>query len=108
MNISEKAAYIKGLMEGMKFNTETDEGKLIKNIVELLEDIALSVQDIEDETASMTDYIDELDHDLADLEEEVYSYSDEYDCDCDDDCCDECGDYDCCCEECEEDEGEEE
>ena len=29
MTLSEKSAYLKGLMEGMKLDTETNEGKLI-------------------------------------------------------------------------------
>ena len=103
MNVAEKAAYIKGLMEGMKFNTETDEGKLIKNIVDLLEDLALSVGDLEDETSTLSDYIDEIDQDLGEVEEEVFGYPGEscYDeCDCDDDECDcDEDDCDCCCEE---------
>ena len=47
MNPSEKAAYIKGLMEGMKFDTQSDVGKLIAKIVDLLEDLSLSVQDLD-------------------------------------------------------------
>ncbi len=108
MNVSEKAAYIKGLMEGMKFDTATDEGKLIKNIVDLLEDLALTVSDLEDETASLNDYVDEIDQDLADVEEEVFGFPgergcDECDaeCDCDDECDDDCEcECDCADDEC--------
>ena len=39
MTLSEKSAYLKGLMEGMKLSTETDEGKMIAAIVELLGDV---------------------------------------------------------------------
>ncbi|MDL2287349.1 hypothetical protein LJB90_02135 [Eubacteriales bacterium OttesenSCG-928-G02] len=87
MNVSEKAAYIKGLMEGMKLDTTTNEGKLLEKIIELLEDLSLSVLDLEDEAARINDYADELDSDLADLEQEIYGYDDDCDCDC-------CGDYD--------------
>jgi len=31
MTLSEKSAYLKGLMEGMKLDTETNEGKLIRD-----------------------------------------------------------------------------
>ena len=62
MNPSEKAAYIKGLMEGMKFDTQSDVGKLIAKIVDLLEDLSLSVQDLEDEVAQLNDFTDELAH----------------------------------------------
>ena len=40
MTISEKSAYLKGLMDGLSLNTETDEGKMISAIVDLLGDMA--------------------------------------------------------------------
>ena len=59
----------------------------INAIIDLLEDISLSVLDLEDETATLGEYVEELDHDLGALEEECY------DCDCcEDDDCDCCGD----------------
>jgi hypothetical protein len=91
MTISEKAAYLKGLMAGMKMSESSDEGKLFAAIADLLEDISLAVSDLEDETAAMRDYIDELDTDLAEVETEVYGL-DECDCECDCDC-------DCCCDD---------
>ena len=36
MTISEKSAYLKGLMEGMNLNTESNEGKMIAAILYLL------------------------------------------------------------------------
>ena len=39
MNINEKASYIKGLAEGMKFDTTTDTGRLIKEMIGLLVDV---------------------------------------------------------------------
>ena len=57
MNINEKASYIKGLAEGMKFDTTTDTGRLIKEMIGLLEDMALSISDLEDENARLEAYI---------------------------------------------------
>ncbi|HAN22056.1 MAG: hypothetical protein A2Y15_01395 [Clostridiales bacterium GWF2_36_10] len=96
MNISEKSAHLKGLMEGMDYDLTTKEGKLFAAIADLLEDISLTVLDLEDETAVLGDYIEELDEDLGEVERTVYDIDDddEYDdeCCCDDDECD-CG---CC------------
>ncbi len=86
MNVSEKAAYIKGLMEGMNMDTSKGEGKILAAMADLLEDLSLSVLDLEDETATLNDYIEEIDEDLGAVEEDLY---------CDDDC-DCCDDYDCC------------
>ena len=48
MTISEKSAYLKGLMDGMKLSTESDEGKMIAAIVDLLGDMAKRITDIEE------------------------------------------------------------
>lgn len=73
MNVAEKAAYIKGLMEGMNLSTESGEGKILAAMADLLEDISLSILDLEDETAALNDYVEELDEDLGAAEEELYS-----------------------------------
>ncbi|PKM62933.1 MAG: hypothetical protein CVU97_02855 [Firmicutes bacterium HGW-Firmicutes-21] len=92
MNISEKSAHLKGLMEGMDYDLTTKEGKLFAAIADLLEDIALSVIDLEDEAAVLGDYIEEIDEDLGEVERVVYDVDDD---DYDDDECD----CDCCCED---------
>ena len=56
MNINEKASYIKGLAEGMKFDTTTDTGRLIKEMIGLLEDMALSISDLEDENGNDSEW----------------------------------------------------
>ena len=46
MEITEKVAYLKGLMEGMKIDTETNEGKILSAMVDILEDIGLELEDL--------------------------------------------------------------
>ncbi len=72
MTVTEKAAYLKGMLEGMKLSQESDEGKLFTAIADLLEDLSLSVADLEEETSAMRDYIDEMDNDLSEVETAVY------------------------------------
>ncbi len=72
MTVSEKASYIKGLMDGMQLDKTTNEGKLFTAIADLLEDLSLSVSDLEEETSAMREYLDEMDTDLSEVETEVY------------------------------------
>ena len=88
MTLSERTAYLKGLMEGMELDTETKEGKLLKAIVETLDDMALTVSDVEDVVDAICDELDVIEADLETVEEYLL---DEEDCDCDCDCDD---DYD--------------
>ena len=70
MTLSEKSAYLKGLMEGMKLDTEANEGKLLAAIVDLLGDMAKTVSDVEETTLAISDELDEIEEDL----DEVYDY----------------------------------
>ncbi|HIR03107.1 MAG TPA: hypothetical protein IAD34_03460 [Candidatus Scatovicinus merdipullorum] len=76
MTLTEKISYIKGLAEGLKLDENKDEVKVIKAILELLEDMALSVTDLETCVDDVCDQLDAVDEDLADLEEDYYEESD--------------------------------
>ena len=73
MTISEKSAYLKGLMDGLKLNTESDEGKMIAAIVDLLGDLTRKVTDIEDTTIAISDELDEIEDDLDAIEDFIMS-----------------------------------
>ena len=94
MTVVEKAAYIKGLAEGLELDTKTKEGKLISALIDLCGDLAAIQAETDEELEYLNDYIEEIDSDLGALEEEVYECDDE--CCCDDDDCDCCDCCDCC------------
>ena len=79
MTISEKSAYLKGLMDGLKLSTETDEGKMIAAIVDMLGDLARKVTDIEDTTIAISDELDEIEEDLDAIEDFIMDEDDEWD-----------------------------
>ena len=79
MTISEKSAYLKGLMDGLKLNTESDEGKMIAAIVDMLGDLARKVTDIEDTTIAISDELDEIEEDLDAIEDFIMDEDDEED-----------------------------
>ena len=94
MTTSEKVAYLKGLAEGMGIDETTKEGKLCKVILDVLEDLALEQADTRDTILDLADTVQEINEDLAELEDEFYECS----------CCDEDDDEE---EEDDEDEDEE-
>ena len=77
MTISEKSAYLKGLMDGLSLNTEADEGKMIAAIVDLLGDMAKKITDIEDTTIAISDELDEIEEDLDAIEDYILDEEDE-------------------------------
>ena len=66
MELKEKVAYIKGLMEGMEYDVSTKEGKLMAAVVETLDMMAAKVEDLEDVEDYLFDDEDEDDEDYAD------------------------------------------
>lgn len=83
MTLSEKTAYLKGLADGMKISSESNEGKLLTEIIKVLEDVSDSVAALEDECDRLNEYVEELDEDLGDVED--YLFDDEEDDEEDDD-----------------------
>ena len=80
MTITEKAAYIKGLVDGIELDESAKETKIIKALVDIIDDMALSIADAEDDIAVLADEIDDIeehleavDVDLADVEEPLYT-----------------------------------
>ncbi len=73
MTISEKVAYLKGLAEGLDLDTEkSKEGKLISVMIGILEEIGLSIEDLEENTVALGEEIDALSDDLSDVEDVVF------------------------------------
>ena len=93
MTISEKSAYLKGLMDGLSLNTETDEGKMIAAIVDLLGDMAKRITDIEETTIAISDELDEIEEDLDAIEDFILDEDEDFDEEDFDDEWDEDGDF---------------
>ena len=77
MTISEKSAYLKGLMDGLNLNTETNEGKMIAAIVDLLGDVTRRLHDVEETTIAISDELDEIEEDLDAIEDFILDEEDE-------------------------------
>ena len=78
MTISEKAAYLKGLMDGLNLDTEKAEGKMISAIVDLLGDMAKRITDIEETTIAISDELDEIEEDLDAIEDFIMDEDDDF------------------------------
>ena len=89
-DLTNKASYLKGLADGMKLDTEKNEGKLLEEIISFLGDIAEKIELIDDEQGFIADKIDDIEEVIDIIGEHVYG-----DDDCDDDefciTCENCG-----------------
>lgn len=78
MTTSEKVAYLKGLAEGFGTDPGSKEGKLLSVVLDILEDLALDIEDIHDELAEVEDGLDIVSDDLEEVEELLFG-DDEFD-----------------------------
>ncbi len=88
----EKAAYIKGLCDGLELDNSTKEGKVILALLGLVEEMAETIDEMQAKMSDLEDYCEELDEDLGDVEEVLLDLDDEDYDDCDGDC------DNCCCD----------
>ena len=97
MNLTEKAAYLKGLAEGLSLDKDTKEGKLIAALIDMVDALAEKVEELDCDVEELNDYCEELDEDLHDVEEILLDDG----CDCCDGECEDCELSDDCalCEE---------
>ena len=79
MEITEKVAYLKGLMEGMELDTEKKEGKLLAAIIDILDDIALEIEDLKDYADELGEVLDAVSDDLEDVEDLLFDEDEEDD-----------------------------
>ena len=93
MSMMEKAAYIKGLADGMELKAETKEDKMIIALLSLVEEMAETIDEMKGKMSDLEDYVEELDEDLGEVEEilleEIGDEDEERDGDCEN-CCLDC------------------
>ena len=77
--MKEKAAYLKGLIEGLGIDETTKEGKVIKVMSELLGELAEAVDGIDEDVSRVYDQINDISEELEDLEADLYEDDDEDD-----------------------------
>lgn len=78
MTVTERVAYLKGLFEGLEIDTEKKEGKVLKGMLDTLEELARTVCDLEQQNAELMDELDDIYEDLS-VSEENFFKDDELD-----------------------------
>ena len=85
MKLTEKIAYMKGLLDGMELDGSTKEGKAILQMAEVMEEMGVYIDDLQSQVDELTELCDLLDHDLGDVESDLYCDDDDDDFGDDDD-----------------------
>ena len=83
--LKSRVAYLQGLAEGLSIEQSSKEGKLFTALIDVLNDVVQEIEGMSEKQVELESYIEAIDEDLGDLEEDVYDDDDD-ECDC---CCDE-------------------
>jgi len=71
-NIKERVAYLQGLTQGLNVSSSTAEGEVLINIIDVLDDMAEEFNNIQLVQDDLGNFVESIDEDLTDLEEEIY------------------------------------
>ncbi|MFZ5596570.1 MAG: CD1247 N-terminal domain-containing protein [Bacillota bacterium] len=78
-DLKSKVAYLQGMSAGMNIESESKEGRVLTGIIELLDDMATHIKEIDEAHDQLEDYLESIDEDLFTLEEEVYDSGEDID-----------------------------
>ena len=67
-NLGKKVGFLKGLMEGMSFEADSANGKLMAGIIDLLGELSDRVEALDEQLVDLNDYVESIDEDLTELE----------------------------------------
>lgn len=68
----DRISYMKGLAEGLQIDYSSKEGKLLKEMIHVLEDMSFEIEQLQSVSDEIEDYIVAIDDDLQLLEEDFY------------------------------------
>ena len=85
MELSKKAAYLQGLVDGLGVDDSTKEGKIIRAMSQLLTEMTDAMEAMDEDLSRAYDQINDLSDELEDLEADLYEDEDEDDEDQDSD-----------------------
>ncbi len=75
----EKVAYLKGLADGLDIDETAKEGRLLISIIDILEDFADAIVELDEDTEEIIEYMEAMDEDLSNVEEDLYEDDEPYD-----------------------------
>ena len=77
MELSKRAAYLQGLVDGLGVDESTKEGKIIKAMSALLAEMAEALEGVDEDLSRAYDQINDLSDELEDLEADLYEDEDD-------------------------------
>lgn len=84
MKLTEKMSYLKGYMEGIDLDKNSNSTKLVLKMVDLMDEMVGYIEDLQNQVDELSELCESLDEDLGEVEQEVFCPDDVDDFDDDD------------------------
>lgn len=75
--VKERLAYLRGLAEGLNVGQNSPEGRVLVEMMGVLQEMSKSLCKLELSQSHLEEYIEAVDDDLTDLEDDIYNEYDE-------------------------------
>ncbi len=72
--LMERTAYLRGLADGLSIDESSKEGKVLLHIIETLDEFADAIVTLHDEQEELEEYVEALNEDLEDVEDELFEF----------------------------------
>ena len=85
MSVAKRVAYLRGLAEGLDIEQSSKEGRVLNEMISVLEDIAADLEEIQEDIVILDEELSDLDEELSVLDEDLENLEDFLvgdDCDC--------------------------
>ena len=79
MKLSEKAAYLKGLADGLGLADETKQDRILRGTIDLLSEMSEKLEDLDDEAGNICGELDEIEGDIYEADDDADDEDDEQD-----------------------------
>ena len=70
--LTDRVAFLRGLAEGMQLDESKQETKLILKMLDVMDEMAKDNDDLHKAVDELNDYMEIIDEDLSDMEEDIY------------------------------------
>ena len=69
--LTERASYLQGLADGLKINEDTNEGKLLLAMLDLIDEMASELDDLDERQTDVEELLDDLTEDFDDEDDDM-------------------------------------
>ncbi len=77
MELMEKVAYLKGMVDMAEFDPAAKETKVLRALIDAVDEMAQTVAELVEANSQMCEVIESLDEDLSEVENDLYGEDDE-------------------------------